>query len=124
MNDFYDLAILLHKWSIYISLIIACTMFFVTKTANPKRRYLGFLPLYYTLLACIAFTGLVMINFITSIAPFIMALLWIYILVTTIKIYKTIKKEPKLTQASIKLIQKKYIVDILIYLVYIIYGRY
>lgn len=76
-------------------------------------------------LASLAFTGLVLINFINNILPVvIMGASWIYILVTTIKSYKITKVEPEFTQNSIKKIKTKYLIDMAIYLAFIAYGRF
>ncbi len=121
MEQFYNLTINLHVGMVYLTLLMASVMFFVLTKDNPKKSYLGFLPLYYGALTALAFTGAVMINFFHGLTPIVMSIAWIYMLISTIKTYKITKKELILTGDSLKKIKLKYIIDIAILVCFIIY---
>lgn len=125
MEEFLSLSINLHASFIYIAIALAILNVYILKGDSAKRKFLGFLPLYYAILTCIAFTGLVLINFVQNwLLVSVMIGCWVYILVSTIKCYKLTKTQKILDKNSLHAMRRKYYIDIAIYIVFFIIERF
>lgn len=125
MEELYSLSKNLHVAFICISICFVILNLYLLRQKNPKRKYLAFLPLYYTILACIAFTGAIMINFIGSwLIIAVMISTWLVILIGTIKTYKLLKYTNNPSDDIIGFITKKYYLDFGLFLILLILGRF
>ncbi len=123
MADFLNLTMSIHVGFVYLALLFSVAMFLIMKRENPKKTYMSVLPLYYGVLACLAFTGITMyvaLGF-SGIVPIVMVVLFLHVLISTIKTYKICKNEAVLSEKSIRTIQIKYITNIAIFIGFIIY---
>ncbi|PID47988.1 MAG: hypothetical protein CR967_01995 [Proteobacteria bacterium] len=121
MEDFLNLTTKLHVIFIYLALGVAILGAYLMTRQEPKKKFLAILPLYYTILASLAFTGIILAFYIQNwLFIILMAVAWHLILITTIKSYKLTKKEKNLSKQSLGKVQKKFYLDIAIYLIYMI----
>lgn len=125
MEEFLDLSIDLHVSFIIIAIGLALLNIYILKGENAKRKFLGFLPLYYVILTSLAFTGLILIGFIQNIILVSsMVISWLIILIGTIKCYKLAKSQKVLSEKSLDKMRKKYFIDIGIYLLFFLLERF
>ncbi len=122
MDEFLSLSISLHVGFIYAALGIAILNVFLLKGDKAKKRFMAFLPLYYTVLSILIFTGAVLCIYIQNwIFISLMIIAWCFILVTCIKCYKLAKKQQSFDEKTLALVRKKFYIDIAIYAIFIIY---
>lgn len=124
MQDFYTLSIKLHVIFIYITLAFVILNLYLLKSQNPKRKYLAFLPLYYAILTCVAFTGVVLIGFVKNwLIVGAMIVGWIVILVGSIKSYKKLKYTNKISDDIMSFLVKKSYLDLGVLFLFLILGK-
>lgn len=122
MEDFLNLSIQLHLVSIFATMLMALVQLFITKIPTPSKaiKYLwNLLPLYYCVLTCVIFTGLILLKFIQNwILLFCMVLAWLFVLMSTIKTYKwmkAVREDNSLESLILRFIRKKYLIDIVLF---------
>lgn len=125
MEDFYTLSIKLHVVFVYIAIGFVLLNLYLLRAKNPKRKYLAFLPLFYTILTCVAFTGIVLIGFVQNwLIVGAMIVGWIVILVGSIKSYKKLKYTNKISDDIMNFLLKKSYLDLGVFLLFLILGKF
>lgn len=121
MDDFFHLSLKVHLVSIFFVMLFSIIHLLITNLKDEQKalKYLwNILPLHYCLQACVIFSGLILIKFVTDwIMIFVMSLVWVFVLVGTIKTYKWMKicrQDKTLAPLILKQIRKKYLIDIVL----------
>lgn len=121
MDDFFHLSLKVHLVSIFFVMLFSIIHLLITNLKDEQKalKYLwNILPLHYCLQACVIFSGLILIKFVSDwIMIFVMSLVWVFVLVGTIKTYKWMKicrQDKTLAPLILKQIQKKYLIDIVL----------
>lgn len=129
MEEIFNLSVKLHLFSIFLTMLLCVIHLFIAKLKDEQKalKYLwNILPLHYCILACVIFTGLILLKFANDwIMVFVMSLVWVFLLVGTIKTYKWMKicrQDSTLASAILGQIRKKYFIDIVLVTLFIFLG--
>lgn len=122
MDDIFTQSVSLHVVLVALGILFCVIMSILVKTKNARKKIYLSLPIYYMILSAIAFTGLVL-AVITKMSNILFVLSMIfafmYMLIGTIRIYKRLKFQKNLDDISVSFIRQKYLIDIVIYIIFI-----
>ncbi len=115
MDEFYMLNKNLYLAFTVICMFMSWMIFYRLNKDNARKKYLSILPLYYTFLTCLGFVSLLLVSFKGWIFGLLVGIMWVLILVLTIKTYKLAKYKQVFNVTAVR---KKYILDMILYFVF------
>lgn len=122
MSELFDATLKFHASFAGILFFVAIINYFVIKSGLEYKvfvkRIRTILPIYYMFLTTILFTGLVLLGvsqFEIHYVVYFMVVIWLVVLVTTIKIYKKFKpirsKDFQAIEELVRFSKKKHLAD-------------